>query len=104
MKVTSAEQIEPACDVVCGVCGAATRVEGSGLQFGALRASWGPGSAHDGECYEVHLCETCFFTVLAGLKRDRMVNTMFSSGDEDLSNFGRVARDDIFNDGESSAP
>lgn len=102
MKVTTAEQTEPACDVVCDVCCAAMR-EGSGLQFGTLCASWGPGSAHDGERYRVNLCEACFFTALAGLKRDRMVSTMFSSGDEDLSNFGRVAHDDIFNDGESSA-
>ena len=47
---------------------------------------------------KVHLCEPCFFRTLAGLRRDRMVNTMFSDEDEDLSNFGRVARDDFFND------
>lgn len=95
MEVTSAEQIESAREVVCDVCGAVTRVEGSGLQFGILRASWGPGSAHDSEHYEVHLCEPCFFRTLAGLKRERMVNTMFSASDEDLSNFGLVARDGL---------
>lgn len=103
MKVITAEQTESVCDVVCDVCCAAMR-EGSGLQFGTLRASWGAGSVHDGERYEVHLCEPCFFRGLAGLKRDRMVNTMFSSGDEDLSNFGLVAREDIFNDGKNSSP
>lgn len=65
------------------------------LQFGTLRASWGFDSAHDGERYEVHLCEPCFFRTLAGLRRERMVNTIFSDGDEDLSDFGRVARDDF---------
>jgi hypothetical protein len=104
VKVTAAEQIESVSDVLCDVCGATTRIEGHGLQFGALRASWGFGSVHDGERYEVHLCEPCFFMALAGLKRDRMVNTMFSASDEDLSNFGLVARDDFFNDGGSSAP
>ncbi|WP_165668519.1 hypothetical protein [Metapseudomonas otitidis] len=104
MQVTAAEQIKSVSDVLCDVCGAITRIEGYGLQFGTLRASWGFGSAHDGERYEVHLCEPCFFTTLAGLKRDRMVNTMFSAGDEDLNNFGLVARDDFFNDEGSSAP
>ena len=36
---------------------------------------------------------TLFFTTLAGLQRERMVNSMFRDGDEDLSNFGRVARE-----------
>jgi hypothetical protein len=98
MKVTAVEPVESVSDVLCDICGDSTRIEGYGLQFGTLRASWGFGSAHDGERYEVHLCEPCFFRTLAGLRRDRMVNTMFSDEDEDLSNFGRVARDDFFND------
>ena len=77
MKVTAMEQAESVSDILCDVCGDSTRVEGYGLQFGTLRASWGFGSAHDGERYEVHLCELCFYRTLAGLKRERMVNTMF---------------------------
>ncbi|NWL78023.1 hypothetical protein DM872_14300 [Pseudomonas taiwanensis] len=103
MKITAMERVESVSDVLCDVCGASTRVEGYGLQFGTLRASWGYGSAHDGERYEVHLCEPCFFQTLAYLRRERMVNTMFEDGDKDLENFGRVARDDFFNDGGSSA-
>ncbi|MCY1268742.1 hypothetical protein D9M70_172230 [compost metagenome] len=103
MKITAMEQAESVSDVLCDVCGASTRVEGCGLQFGTLRASWGYGSAHDGECYEVHLCEPCFFSTLSGLRRDRMVNFMFSEEDQDLTDFGRVARDDLSNDGGSSA-
>ena len=98
MRVTAMELDEPANDVLCDVCGDSTRVEGYGLQFGALRASWGYGSAHDGEHYEVHLCEQCFFRTLSGLRRERIVNFMFSDADQDLSDFGRVARDDFFND------
>jgi hypothetical protein len=32
-----------------------------------------------------------------------MVNFMFSEEDQDLTDFGRVARDDLSNDGGSSA-
>ena len=98
MRVTAMEQDESANDVLCDVCGDSTRVEGYGLQFGTLCASWGYGSTHDGERYEVHLCEHCFFRTLSGLRRERMVNFMFSDADQDLSDFGRVARDDFFND------
>lgn len=94
MKIITAEEAESSRDVLCDVCGKTTRAEGRGLQFGTLRANWGSGSAHDGECYEVHLCEPCFFGVLAGLKRERMVNSMFSARDEDLSSFGLIACDD----------
>ena len=45
----------------------------------------------------------CFFRTLLGLRRERMVNFMFSEEDQDLSDFGRVAHDDSFNDGGSSA-
>ncbi|MDH4564427.1 hypothetical protein DM872_02350 [Pseudomonas taiwanensis] len=103
MKIAALEQAESVSDVLCDVCGDSTRLEGAGLQFGTLRASWGCGSAHEGERYEVHLCETCFFRTLSGLRRDRMVNFMFSEEDQDLSNFGRVARDDLFNGGSNSA-
>lgn len=102
MKIAATEQAESGSDVLCDVCGKNTRVEGYGLQFGALRASWGYGSAHDGERYEVHLCESCFFRTISDLRRERMVNFMFSDEDQDLRDFGRVARDDFFNDGGSS--
>lgn len=103
MKITAMEKTESVNDVLCDVCGDSTRVEGFGLQFGTLRASWGYGSAHDGERYEVDLYEACFFRTLLGLRRERMVNFMFSDEDQDLTDFGRVARDDFLNDVGSSA-
>lgn len=103
MKITATEQTESVRDVLCDVCGDSTRVEGYGLQFGTLRASWGYGSAHRGEHYEVKMCEPCFFRTLLGLRRERTVNFMFSDEDQGLRDFGRVARDDFFNDGGSSA-
>ena len=94
------EQTESVSDVLCDVCGDSSRVEGYGLQFGTLRAICGYGSAHDGERYEVHLCEPCFFRTLFGLRRERMVNFMFTDENQDLNDFGR---DDFFNDSGSSA-
>ena len=105
LKITATEQVQSVSDVLCDVCGKSTRVEGYGLQFGTLRASWGYGSAHDGERYEIHLCESCFFGTLSGLRRERMTNFMFSDEAQDLNDFGRVARDDFFkDDGGSSGP
>ena len=71
MKIPAMEQTESISDVLCDVCGDSTRIEGYGLQFGTLRASWGYGSTHDGERYEVHLCEPCFFRTISGLRRER---------------------------------
>ncbi|WP_371257583.1 hypothetical protein [Pseudomonas sp. BAY1663] len=98
------EQTESVSDVLCDVCGDSTRVEGYGLQFGTLQASWGYGSAHDGERYEVHLCEPCFFRTISGLKRERMVNFMFSGEEQEISDFGRVARDDFSMTGVARPP
>jgi len=102
MKIKAVEQTELVTEVLCDVCGDRTRVEGYGLQFGTLSASWRYGSNHDGERYEVHLCESCFFRTISDLRRERMVNFMFSDEGQDLSNFGLVSRDDFFNDGGSS--
>ncbi|GJN55056.1 MULTISPECIES: hypothetical protein [Pseudomonas] len=96
------EPIKSVSDVLCDACGNSTRVEGYGLQFGTLRANWSYGAAHDGERYEIRLCEPCFFRTLFGLRRDRMVNLMFSDVDEDLSDFGRVARDGFSNESGNS--
>ncbi|ANF25773.1 hypothetical protein [Stutzerimonas stutzeri] len=102
MKIIAMQPTESVSDVLCDICGNSTRIEGYGLQFGTLRASWGYGSAHDGELYEVHMCEPCFFRTISGLRRERMVNFMFSDEDQDLSDFGRIARDDFFKDGSDS--
>lgn len=78
-----------------------TRVEGDSLQYAMLQARWGYGSAHDGERYEIHLCERCFFQAVASLKQERRAQTTFSENDKDklTDNFGLVAVDDFFNDG-----
>lgn len=40
-------------------------------------AHWGYGSKHDGERYELQLCEKCFFYALATLRKERADEFMF---------------------------
>lgn len=81
MKITSKRLVDVVTDVQCDVCGESTSDNGRyGPQFGVLQASWGYGSAHDGESYQVHLCEGCFFTALATLKEQHSRNKA-SSGE-----------------------
>jgi len=73
MEIKSPAMVEVVEDVICDVCRSGTRIPDYGLQYGRLEAQWGYGSQHDGEHYRVHLCEPCFFRVLSGLRRERMV-------------------------------
>lgn len=60
---------------------------------GSLQGHWGAGSSHVGERYSVRLCESCFFSVLADLRRQRMVNRLFEDDPpEDGGEFGLVRR------------
>lgn len=91
MKHFATVPVETVVDVTCDVCCQSTRVDGYGQQFGTLQASWGYDSKHDGEHYEIHLCEPCFFHTLSNLRRERMVNTMFDeSFDGVVDEFGLV--------------
>ncbi|MDR7285627.1 hypothetical protein J2X84_004476 [Pseudomonas corrugata] len=103
MKIKEKQAVEVVRDILCDVCLDSTRVEGGSLQYGVLQAHWGYGAAHDGERYEIHLCERCFFQAVASLKHERRIQTMFSEHDKDrlTDNFGLVATDDYFNDGGS---
>lgn len=83
-------------DTLCDVYGSHTHVPGYGQQFGTLQALWGYGSKHDGERYRVHLCESCYFQVLAVLRQERRINTMFDDEPPaDDKAFGRVVRDNF---------
>ncbi|TDV58886.1 hypothetical protein [Pseudomonas sp. LP_7_YM] len=83
-------------DLFCDVCGGATRLPGHGQQFGTLQASWGDGCAHDGERYQVQLCEACFFQALANPRHARRIHHLFDEPPvPDDPAFGRVARDDL---------
>ncbi|MHC8380468.1 hypothetical protein [Pseudomonas sp. LB3P14] len=107
MKITGKVEIESVTDVVCDVCQLSTRVKSGGLQFATLQAHWRYGMKHDGERYELHLCESCFFQAVASLKQERRTQTLFSDdGRADRAivgdDFGLIAKDDFFNDSRMS--
>ncbi|EKG0013005.1 hypothetical protein ACT7PP_003087 [Vibrio cholerae] len=92
MKVVGKQEVEVIKDIQCDVCGDSTSGNDShSPQYGALQANWGYGSKHDGEVYEVHLCELCFFQALADLKQHRRSHMMFAEdGYEPNAEFGLV--------------
>lgn len=103
MKVTEKVEVDAVTDVVCDVCLTSTRVVGGGLEFATLQAHWGYGTQHDGERYELHLCESCFFSTLGNFKQERRIQNLFSedSCSGHLSagyELGLVAKDDYFRD------
>ena len=97
MKVTEKVEVDAVTDVRCDVCLTSTQSKNGRLEFATLQAHWGYGSQHDGERYEVHLCEDCFFSTLAYFN----VQNLFSEeGDAGLKagDIGLVAKDDYFRD------
>lgn len=99
MKVTGRVEVEAVIDVRCDVCSVSTRLDLGGYQFGTLQAHWGYGSAHNGERYEIHLCEGCFFQALANLKQERRTQRMFCEDAPGLpDDLGLVVKDDYFGD------
>lgn len=92
-----------AIDVVCDVCGVSTWDGAGEPQYGTMHTSWGKGSAHCHEEYELHLCERCFFSQIAKMKRARWLAVMFDKeGDAILGNeaYGRVTKAARDGDGE----
>ena len=93
MEIKSEALVDVVADVICDVCRSSTSIPGYGMQYGKLEARWGYGSKHDGEHYQVHLCESCFFRVLSGLRRERMVNGMFDDEQPfSIEDFGLVSK------------
>ncbi|MFW1927179.1 hypothetical protein [Acinetobacter ursingii] len=81
--------LEQTTDVLCEVCQESTQ-----RNYAVLSANWGSGSKHDGEQYELHLCEACFFATVATLKREHRVKQMFNEdfNEAGLERFGRKQR------------
>lgn len=99
MKVVGKVEIDGVRDVVCDVCRLTTKVHNGGLQFATLQAHWGYGTKHDGERYEIHLCEGCFFQAVAGLKQERRSQGLFDDdGGMPDDDFGLITKDDFFKD------
>lgn len=80
------KDLEQPADILCDVCQESTQ-----RNYAVLSAHWGSGSKHDGEQYELHLCEACFFATLATLKREHRVKQMFNEdfNESALEKFGR---------------
>ena len=72
MEIKKLQQVRFITDVLCDVCKQSTT-----LKFATFSAHWGYGSTHDGERYELQLCEKCFFYALATLKKERRDAFMF---------------------------
>jgi len=83
LKHTSILPVETVVDITCDACGKSTRADGGGLEYGVLQANWGYGSKHDGERFEIHLCEGCFFSSVSNIRRDYALNTLFDKSSEE---------------------
>lgn len=94
MKIMTQKVVDVVEDVRCDVCGDSTSRGGEyPPQFGMLKADWGYGSRHDGERYELHLCEGYFFSALATLKQERQARRMFDeNADDQAAEFGLVVK------------
>lgn len=79
------KDLEQPTDILCDVC-----MESTQRNYAVLSANWGKESKHDGEQYELHLCEACFFATVATLKREHRVKQMFNEdfNESALEKFG----------------
>lgn len=93
MLIKEVVPTEHVVDVCCDVCSDSTKKYEDILEFATLAATWGYGSiSHDGEQYQMHLCEDCFFETLAFLRQCHRGKNMSSEGYDpaDPESFGRV--------------
>jgi len=99
MKLYDEKTVKVVSDVKCDVCGASTLAEHGVINAGSLRAKWGFGSKHDGDHYEVDLCEVCFFDTLSYLKRERQSPRVFRNEEENsfagADEFGLVSQENL---------
>ena len=101
MKIIGKLEIDTVTDMICDVCLCSTRIASDTFEFATLKAHWGYGSEHDGERYELHLCERCFFNTVSYLKQERRIQNLFSDDDKANCNgegekLGLVATDAFF--------
>lgn len=84
MEVKAIQPQQVIADVCCDVCS-------EFAACGYLNARWGYGSRHDGNRYEVQLCESCFFYALTTLKAAKRNHHLFDENFDysELDNFGK---------------
>jgi hypothetical protein len=101
MKIIGKAEVDTVTDVVCDVCQCSTGVPVGGFEYATLGAQWGFGSKHDGDKYELQICERCFFETVAYLKEQRRMHHMFDENEArhvPADRFGLVAQDVYFGD------
>ena len=98
MKIRGRVEVETVTDILCDVCGSSTLRESGGLQYGCLEARWGYGAQHDGQRYEIHLCEICFFKTIAYLQQERRIGNLFDEKANTKEPLGLIATNDFFGD------
>jgi hypothetical protein len=100
MKITGRVEVKAMIDVRCDVCERSARLESGNLEYGTLHAQWGYGALHDGEHYEIHLCESCFFSTIAYLKQVRRTTNRVENDSQKFGgDLGLALRSDFFRDG-----
>ncbi|WP_299179299.1 hypothetical protein [uncultured Neptuniibacter sp.] len=88
MEIKGLQQVETTIDFRCDLCGDSCKQETGvtqSLEFGTLNANWGYASKHDGESYNIHFCEDCFFQTLANLREARRGIRMFDQDFDPLA-------------------
>lgn len=81
---------EQVVDILCDACGRSTKTDVGTNEYGSLSADFGFGSRHDGERYKVHLCEMCFFGILATVREMHRGNHIFDDEAAPPDTFGRI--------------
>lgn len=96
MKVMDQSKAGVDAAAVCDVCNSPTQTEHGEVQCGFLQARWGYGSIHDGDRYEVRLCEGCFFMTLSYLKQEHRTQRLFDEvSSQDSDRFGLLMPNDV---------
>jgi hypothetical protein len=59
-------------DILCDKCDKST-FKTMNHEYATLYANWGYDSNQDGACYDLHLCEDCFNTMIVSFIRNKPI-------------------------------
>jgi len=71
MKRFKKKSVDILAEIICDICGGSCSYENFGHEYASIEAVWGYGSTMDGKEYEIHLCESCFKSIIKYLKERR---------------------------------
>ena len=72
--------------VYCDICGKTCTNDNYGSEYASLEAIWTYGSKHDGERFDIQLCENCFFETIHWMKNKRLTNLIEDDTMNSISN------------------